>query len=165
MNSSGCYINGHGSFCKYVRQVASDATAKFACNPDIFWLVISGFISDVCTFSLLYGQKICYLTSNKWSLAVVRLDAAQQSLFFSQISLHPYTTGSARWILKNIWLRSLPLPLTTCVSANNAAALTIPVCRNARPLNGKTALREVNKYYKLTFKFFWRRTSSDKQCW
>ena len=39
------------------------------------------------------------LSRGRDALAVARLDATQQSLFFSRISSHPWTKATAGWIL------------------------------------------------------------------
>lgn len=95
------------------------------------------------------------------ALAVARFDAAQQSLFFSQISSHPWTKGSVGWMFEkfvHVRLTSAFATPLTCVPANDATAtLTIPVCAITRPLNGKTGLSKANKY---TLPFYWRPTSS-----
>jgi len=154
---------------------ASDAAAKFASNPEQLFRLVSVFNSDDVSHVLFAVRPENLLPESReiirariptnhlngiLALAVARFDAAQQSLFFGQISSHPWTKGSADWIFKkfaHLRLTSVSAPPLTCVSANNAATLTIPVCLTARPLSGKTALREVNRF---KLPFYWRPTSS-----
>jgi len=157
-----------------LEQDASDAAAKFASNPEKLFRLVSGFGSDDVSHVLFAVRPENLLPASRavirariptnhlngiLALAVARFDAAQQSLFFGQISSHPWTTGSAGWIFEkfvHIRLTSLSSPPLTCVSANNAT-ITIPVCHTVRPLNCKTALGNVNNY---NLPFYWRPTSS-----
>jgi hypothetical protein len=154
---------------------ASDAAVRFASDPGQLLRLVSGFNSDDVSHVLFAVRPENLLPESReiirariptkhlngiLALAVARFDAAEQSLFFSQISSHPWTKSTAGWIFEkfvHIRLTSISAPPLTCVSANNGATLTIPVCLTARPLNGKTALREVNKF---KLPFYWRPTSS-----
>jgi len=158
-----------------LEQDASDSTAKFTSHLEQPFRVVSWFSSDDVLHILFAVRPENLLPESreiisKWiltnhlngilGLAVARLDAAQQSLFFGQISSHPWTEGSAGWIFEkfiHIRLMSVSAPPLTCVPANNAAIFNIPVCHTTHPLNGKTALREANKY---NVPFCWRPTSS-----
>ena len=156
-------------------QDASDTAAKFASNPEQLFRLVSGYYSDDVSSVLfavrpekllpesrdvIRAQIPTYHLNGILALAVARFDAAQQSLFFGQISSHPWTKSSAGWIFEkfvHIRLTSPSAPPLTCVSANNATTLSIPVCRTVHPLSGKTVLRDANKY---TLPFYWRPTSS-----
>ena len=93
------------------------------------------------------------------TLVVARIDAAQQSIFSSQISSHPWTEGRAGWMFeKFVHIRLTSTPPLTCVPADDAAeTFSIPVCAITRPLNGKTGLSEAYNY---TLLFYWRPTST-----
>jgi hypothetical protein len=95
------------------------------------------------------------------ALSVAQIDTAQQSLFFSHISSHPWTKGTACWMYEkfvHIRLASPTAPSLMCVPADSASAtLMIPVCDITHPLNGKTGLSEANKY---SLPFYWRPTST-----
>ena len=158
-----------------LEQDASDAAAKFVSNPEQFFRLISGFNSDDVSHVLFAVRPEKLLLESRevirariptnhlngiLALAVARFAAFQQSLCFGQISPHPWTKGSAGRIFKkfvHIRLTSVSAPPLTCISANNATTLTIPVCRAVRPPDGKTALREANKH---KLPFYWRLTPS-----
>ncbi|KAF8346138.1 hypothetical protein F5887DRAFT_962858 [Amanita rubescens] len=95
------------------------------------------------------------------ALSVAQIDAAQQSLFFSQISSHPWTKGLADWMYEkfvHIRLTSPTAPPLMCIPTDEASpTLMIPVCDIIHPLNGKTGLSEANKY---SLPFYWRPTST-----
>ena len=94
----------------HLEQDASDAAAKFASNPEQLLRLVSGFGSDDVSHVLFAVRpenilpesrdviRARILTSHLngiLALAVARLDATQQSLFFGQVSSHPWTEGSA----------------------------------------------------------------------
>lgn len=89
------------------------------------------------------------------ALTVARLDAAQQSLFSTRflctLGLRAVKDGLSRNSYTSR-LMSASAPPLTCVSANNlnAAILTILVCRNARPLNGRVTFA---KWLNISFHF------------
>jgi len=94
------------------------------------------------------------------ALAVARVDAAQQSQFFSLISSHPWTTTPAGGMFEkfvHVRLASPLAPPLTCVPADvTKEHLIVPGCHETHPLNGTTALRTVNKHL---FPSYWRPTS------
>ena len=94
------------------------------------------------------------------ALAVARVDAAQQSQFFSLISSHPWTTTPAGWMFEkfvHVRLASPLAPPLMCVPADVAKEhLIVPRCHETHPLNGTTGLRTVNKHL---LPSYWRPTS------
>jgi hypothetical protein len=152
-------------------QNASEAAATFASNPQDLFRLVSGFNSSNVSHVLFAvlplpgsrGEIRAEIPTNHLNgilaRAVAMFDATQQSMFFSQISSHPWTTSSAGWMFEKFVHIRLTLHSASsleCVSAN-APTLTMPVCRYTYPLNGKTSLQKVNKF---KLPFYMRRTST-----
>jgi hypothetical protein len=165
-------VRGHKTVAQLERD-ASNAAAKFASNPKELFTLVSGYADSDDFSNTLFAIKpedsesrdtmrACIPTDHLngiLALAVARFDAAQQSLFFGQISSHPWTKGSAGWIfekLVHMRLMSASSPPLICISTSNST-ITIPVCDNTHPLNGKYALRDANKH---ELPFYWRPTST-----
>ena len=154
----------------------SIAAGKFASDPRQLFRLITQFDSDEVSHVLFFVRPVKLSADSRSAiraeiptkhlkgiiaLSVAQIDAAQQSLFFSQISSHPWTKGPAGWMYEkfvHIRLASPAAPSLMCIPADNASPnLMIPVCDITRPLNGKTGLREANKY---PLPFYWRPTST-----
>ena len=140
------------SLCKYVHQVASDA----ASNCSSGWFLGLSPMSHVLFTA---RTSVTWVPTNYLNgilaLTVARLDAAQQSLFSTRflctLGLRAVKDGLSRNSYTSR-LMSASAPPLTCVSANNlnAATLTILVCRNARPLNGRVPFA---KWLNISFHF------------
>ncbi|KAF8342458.1 hypothetical protein F5887DRAFT_974351 [Amanita rubescens] len=158
------------------RHNVSIAAAKFASDPRKLFGLVTEFNSDEVSHVLFFvrpekrsadsasairAEVPTKHLSGILALAVARIDAAQQSMFFSLISSHPWTKTPAGWMFEkfvHIRLASTAAPPLTCVPADvGRDSLLIPVCGITRPLNGITGLREANKY---ALPFYWRPTST-----
>lgn len=165
-------VRGDLKVDEHMRSV-SIAAAEFAADPHRLFRLVAQFDSDDVSHLLfavrpeehsrgmVKAQVPTKHLNGIIALAVARFDAAQQSLFFTRISSHPWTKEPASWMFEkfvHIQLVSTFSTQFTCVPADNTTeTLTIPVCTVTHPLNGTTGLSEANKY---TLPFYWRPTST-----
>ena len=168
-------VQGHLKVDQH-RRTVSIAADKFASDPHQLIGSVTQFDSDEVSHVLFFVRPEKHSAGSRSeiraeiptnhlngivALAVARIDGARQSLFFTQISSHPWTKTLASWMFEkfvHIRLTSTAAPSLMCVPADDATAnLMIPICATTHPLNGKTGLSAANKH---TLPFYWRPTST-----